>query len=98
MNHPPSYVVKNKVYVTFLSELFPSAAFTIQHCPKVKLMSKHLCLKLSNYARRVCVAAVLRELQMMHVSTEHQQRVWTKWPVLPYTLIFIQSGVNKFKC
>ncbi len=54
--------------------------------------------KLSTDASRVCVAAVLRELQMMHVSTEHKQRVWTKWPALPYTLIFILSGVDKFYC
>ncbi len=70
----------------------------MQHWPKVKLMPKCLGLKLSNDTSGVCVAAVLRELQMMHVSTEHKQRVWTKWPVLPCTLIFIQSGVNKFNC
>ncbi len=61
-----------------LHKLFAGDAFTMQHCPNAKLKPNCIGLKLPNGASRVCVAALLMELQMIHISTEHEQRVWTK--------------------
>ncbi len=84
--------------VSDLHKLFANVAINVQHCPNVRLMPNCLFLKLPNHIKLFCVAAAFRKLQTVHVSTEHKQEGWTKWPVLHLTLLFIRSAVNKFNC